>query len=509
MSTKINVRSPFYISYEPPVAVTPVFDKTQANPTGFQIDDNGNISIPVLDYGIIEDITSEDADFVNDKFATETSDTNRTIVIHIRVPEGFSNSGDLVSMEVDALQPATIADCATVVTADGVSVGVSLDTGGNSANVDLSARFSGTGTIDDYIVTNLHPSFFDTIITSAGVLTVTSKSQAGTYFATVSALDNDTGCRAHKSVTITLNSVLTFGTNDAAISGGEIKPDGTIISPSVVGSISTIRFSPTGSGQSAFYANDTGSSRSVTLYFDITVPQGYSNAGATVQVSQTFTQEAENVVPEFLLTGDDAWRLDVDDESILSNGQVIAGTAEYSYQGNNYPVTIQSVTPTSFDTVTSSIKRDITYTLVIPSGFQNAGQTITYTKQIRQAATDVEPVNPCAGYAYSLYIGNNILADGSVADQNNFDYPSLAHAPQFLAYAPVQDFINFDGKKICINGNILASARGGLIYINDYNTKGVTVQQDPVEYLIRFGDNNTIDAMWRKNWNTRTSTRIF
>ncbi len=101
------------------------------------------------------------------------------------------------------------------------------------------------------------------------------------------------------------------------------------------------------------------------------------------------------------------------------------------------------------------------------------------------------------------------MADGGIADQNNFDYPSLAPAPQFLAYAPVQDFSDFDGKKLCIGGNIYSSFRGGYIYINTYNTKGVTVQQDPIEYLIRFGDNNTIDAMWRKNWNTRTSTRIF
>ena len=71
MSTKINARSPFYLSYTEPTVPTPTFNCTIAGPTSsssgesnkFDIDQAGVITLPLLDYGQIDSISSSDSGF--------------------------------------------------------------------------------------------------------------------------------------------------------------------------------------------------------------------------------------------------------------------------------------------------------------------------------------------------------------------------------------------------------------------------------------------------------------
>ena len=86
MSTKINVRSPFYINITEPTEPTIELTTALINAQGFAVDEYGNITLPVLDFGTITSYTSSAGDFSNGKFAAVGTDTSRTVVFTILVP---------------------------------------------------------------------------------------------------------------------------------------------------------------------------------------------------------------------------------------------------------------------------------------------------------------------------------------------------------------------------------------------------------------------------------------
>ena len=71
--SKINARSPFYLSYTTPTAPTPEFTCTIANLTGFEVDQEGVIKEPSLAFGSIKSFTSSDSGFSNGKYAAVTT----------------------------------------------------------------------------------------------------------------------------------------------------------------------------------------------------------------------------------------------------------------------------------------------------------------------------------------------------------------------------------------------------------------------------------------------------
>jgi len=75
MSTKINVRSPFYLHLTEPQVPLPLYDCYIANLTGFSVDNQGIVTLPSPDYGTIYSYTSTAGDFANGKFASVSSDT--------------------------------------------------------------------------------------------------------------------------------------------------------------------------------------------------------------------------------------------------------------------------------------------------------------------------------------------------------------------------------------------------------------------------------------------------
>ena len=70
MSTKINVRSPFYLHLTEPQIPLRLYDCGVANLTGFSIDNQGVITEPSPDYGLVYSYTSSAGDFADGKFAT-------------------------------------------------------------------------------------------------------------------------------------------------------------------------------------------------------------------------------------------------------------------------------------------------------------------------------------------------------------------------------------------------------------------------------------------------------
>ena len=52
--SKINARSPYYLTYVTPTKPSPEFTCAIANLSDYSIDTNGTVTLPTLDYGYID-----------------------------------------------------------------------------------------------------------------------------------------------------------------------------------------------------------------------------------------------------------------------------------------------------------------------------------------------------------------------------------------------------------------------------------------------------------------------
>ena len=378
MATKINVRSPFYINITEPSVPTPTFTCGIADIQNLTIDQQGQISTPSLAYGIIDSITSTDSDFSNGKFATVSTDTDRTITIRILIPDGFSNVNvGHIDCDNVVTQPAYVLNttCSGGPTTNGSIPSQTLDVDGDSDTIDLTSYFTqGSEAIAGYTIYN--PSTVVNASVSGDTLTLSSNAIGGSTTVHVSAFDNaSNSCTATQSISVTVNAPSqTYAcTNNGinALAGGSIAQDGTITNPNSTGTITAIKETSGGSTITSYSANNTGSDRSVTLFFDITAPAGYSNAGATIECSATFTQPAGD--PEF--TCDVA---NLSGQQISTKGIINPGSAQIG--------TISDWTPKTFAEVSTDTSRTITFTVDVPSGYSNSG-TISCPKTIIQPAS--------------------------------------------------------------------------------------------------------------------------
>ena len=398
MATKINVRSPFYINITEPSVPTPTFTCGVAEVLNLTIDQQGQISTPTLAYGIIDSITSTDSDFSNGKFATVSTATDRTITIRILIPDGFLNvNAGHIDCDNLVTQPAYIVNttCSGGPTTSGSIPSQTLDVDGDSDTIDLTSYFTqGSQAIAGYTVYN--PSTVVNASVSGDTLTLSSNAIGGSTTVNVSAFDNATNsCTATQSIGVTVNAPSqTYAcTNNGinALAGGSIAQDGTITNPNSTGTITAIKDTSGGSTITSHSANNTGSDRSVTLFFDITAPAGYANAGSTIECSHIFNQPAGD--PEF--TCDIA---NLSKQQISTKGIINPGSAQIG--------TISDWTPKTFAEVSTDTGRTVTFTVDVPSGYSNSG-TISCPKTINQPAS-----SPTCG-ANTLFISGGVLVPGS------------------------------------------------------------------------------------------------
>ena len=183
MSTKINVRSPFYLHLVEPSPPLPDFDCTVAGLVGFAVDNQGIITLPSPAVGVIDSISSDDGDFANNKFPAEGTDTSRTIKVKLLIPTGYANTSDIfLECPVTATQAGVTSSvvqptvCTTTVTTSGSIGGQSLSVGGSSVDIDLAGFFTGETT---YAFSNLNPNLV-TAALSGSVLTLTTNNIGGT-----------------------------------------------------------------------------------------------------------------------------------------------------------------------------------------------------------------------------------------------------------------------------------------------------------------------------------------
>ena len=386
MSGKINIRSPYYLDAVEPTPPSVALTCELIKLSGFGVDQFGNVDLPTTEYGQILSYTSTDSDFSDGKFDTVLTDTSRTVTFRISIPFNFTNAAsDYIDCDVSATQPEFV--CTGGVTTNGTIPNQSLNTGGNTSTVDLSLYFTqGVLPIFGYRVTNSFPSYFSAT-TDGNILYITSLDKAGTHTFYIEAFDNDVStCNATQSIQVTITATKTYDCTDSYLQGGLINQDGSIVLPNVNGNITSTKLTSGGSPITSVPANNTGGFISYTLYFDITVPIGYANTGATVECFKSYSQVSSEL-PIFncevaSLTG----------QAIYTSGAVLKGNAAKG--------TIDSFDPIDFETVTSTTPRIVTFSITPPSsGYSNSGgDSISCPVELLQPSIEISNELGTEGY---------------------------------------------------------------------------------------------------------------
>lgn len=405
MSTKINVRSPFYLNLTEPVAPTPLFQCGTADIQNLTIDQQGQINQPTTALGTVLSITSSDSDFSNDKFATVTTATDRDLTVRVSIPALYSNSADgYIDCPKTITQPALVTagatpSCTGGVTANGSIPAVAIDVDGDSSTVNLSSYFTSSDPVSSYSIYIANQTLVNASV-SSNTLTISSNAIGGSTNVIVSATDGVLNtCTASQSIAVTVNAASqTFVCSLAGFSGGGIATNGTITKPNSVADVGTIR---TTSGDAStnitsYPANTTGSDRSVTLFFDLTVPDGYANAGATVECSREFVQDAS--LPTFTCTTANLSGQKISTSGIVDYGSAALGSI------TAHTSTAADFSNGKFAEVSSSTPRTVSFTVTIPSsGYTNSGSTaLSCPVNINQPAK----ANPCGSNTYKISTAN-------------------------------------------------------------------------------------------------------
>ena len=517
MSRKINIRSPFYLDFSEPAEPTVELTCALIDLRDMSIDQFGNVTLPTLSYGDIVSYTCSDVDFADGKFDTVLSDTLRTITFTIGIPPNFSNAADdTIDCDLSYTQPAYV--CTGGVTNNGTIPAQSIDTGGDSVTIDLTSYFTaGVDPIIGYSITNRHTDYFQTSLTGDD-LTIIGTTKAGTFNFFVEATDgNPLTCDATQSIQVTTTAAVAYTADDAYLSNGSIAQDGTITNPTANGTITAIKETSGGTPITSVAANNTGSPLSVTLYFDITVPAGYSNAGATVEVTKTFIQPT-SVLPTF-----DCEVAKLTGQAISLAGNVSVGIANKG--------TISGFTPLSFPVVSTNTVRTVTYSITPPaSGYSNSGGSditcdVTMTQpaptaaagaekwlmqisgtlymtiaQAQAAQPDSSPTtwnqksvegefNTFGLYGYGLVFENQILLQSTTAVDNIYTYVYRVYSYGERIYRPSR-------------AEYYAIKRSSST--RDYSRANI----EGTSYFIKVETNGFISEVWFVDWINDTFTRI-
>ena len=471
MSTKINVRSPFYLNLTQPTVPVPEFTCSTAFPngldnSGFAVDNQGIITSPNPAFGNFESLTSTDSGFANNKYATVTTDTTRTVTARTRIPAGFTNTSDVYKdCVLTTIQPGTSSSvvepvvCTGGPTTSGSISLVALDSGGGSTTIDLSSYFNNETT---YGVNNPNPVLVSTSISGSNLI-ISSNNIGGsvTIYAIAKDASYPTTCEAVQSISITISlpaGAPNYDCNTSPLSGGGIAADGTLTLPTTTGTIQTPYPSTS--------ANNTGSDRTITLSFDITVPDGYPNAAATIVCDKDFVQPSVGVDPDFscsiaALTG----------QSISKNGSIFIGSATVG--------TVKSFTTPSWlgTTVQTDTSRVVEFQVEIPSGYANAGTLINCSKTLTQPAT----VGDCGLNGFFISGGKELIGD----------FCDRTFATTMAITSTASSISGLMGTKICRSGNPFdgRSLRYAVSLFSTSSGAGVGVGDF---YIIQIDGNGTV-----------------
>ena len=481
--SKINTRSPFFASFSTPTKPTPEFTCTIANGTGLSISQEGVITLPVFEQGEIDSFTSSDSGFSDGKYATVTVDTLRTLVFKIVIPSGFSNfSSGLLDCTLTFTQPKRVTSGTTPSCSGGPTVNGSIPTqtlnaGGNTVTVNLASYFNqGTSSIAGFTVNNYHTSFMQASVTSS-TLTITSLNVGGSKKLYVSAFDNDNNtCRPVQTITVTITASSAFTCTDANLRGGSIAQDGTITDPNLLGTITARKLSSGGGTITNAGANSSSSSISKTIFFDITVPSNYTNAGATIECSLAMTQAG---------TGLDAMTcsdVTLTEQGIYTDGSIKVG--KVTIKGTTG--TIASFDPVNFGIVSTKTNRNIDFTITVPSGFSNTGSSVVCSKTVAQPPE----LNVCNFDGGGTYYMDLI----SFADPQDI-CESISARARTEVFCTSDEIDTAFGHTVCINNQPFKGFSQFYI-VDTFINNNIARSNSGTFYIWQIGNNGVIEDVW-------------
>jgi len=514
MSTKINVRSPYYIDVQEPTAPSVELTCALIALQGFAVDEFGNVVLPDLAYGDILSYSSTDSDFADGKFDTVLTNTSRTVTFRISIPSNFTNAAnDYIDCNATSTQPELV--CTGGVTTNGSIPNQSLDTGGNTATIDLTSYFTqGTDPIAGYNVTNTYPNYVYAT-TSGNDLLISSRDIAGTVDIFVEAFDNgDNTCSATQSIQVTITATDVFTCTEAVLQGGIVNQDGSIIKPLSTGTVGDIRTTPTGTPITSLPANNTGSFISHTLYFDITVPTGYTNTGATVQCSKDYDQ-VSSALPLF-----DCDVAGLTGQAIYTSGAVLKGNASKG--------TISGFSPIDFFPASVVTPRNVTFTITPPaSGYSNSGGSDISCDLVLQQPT-IQAITTVGSNIW--YYNDGVIGSGweyiNASDNPSATqywrsiegyYDEVPTAPKTALYVGKKGYFidtdpaNWIGSSISANPNYFvqgATSTNVYYLVTQTQRQNTPIQNLTFDYYIRISSSRLIIEVWKWYYNTKTALRI-
>jgi len=392
MSTKINVRSPYFLQFTEPTQTLGVFTCDTALLQNFSVDSTGIINNPNIRNGAILDQSAY-------TFSpnTGTSVIPRSVTYTIAIPVNYTNSNDSTidcvqtfdqPVRPPAQDPAQNPLCPTYtgVTVPDISGVAPSSVQTFNASQFFVAGTDGIGSIDvDRIsgsgsviasTSGTHPNIICTIQSSTSCVTAE-------FF--LIARGNSTTCKGGSdSFTFTTSGCDDFDCDDANITAGtgRIEQDGTV-HKSTWGlgglGLNKLLYGATDITTSLNVgANNTGSVIPIVLTYRFNIPLGYTNSG-TFDCDVTYSQPATTTLPEF--TCGDA---QITGTYISDSGNIAAPSLTLG--------TLVSWSPQSFLQVSTDTPRTITLTITPPpANFSNSGgANITCPVDITQPAKQAD-----------------------------------------------------------------------------------------------------------------------
>ena len=391
MSTKINVRSPYFLQFTEPTQTLGIFTCTTAGLTNFSVDSSGVINNPNIRNGAILDQTA-----YSFSANTGTSVISKSVTYTIAIPLGYTNSNDSTIDCVQTFnQPFQTAQQnpnqnATCPTFTGTLNNLTNIAPSAPQVLDVDSLFTqGTELIATYQVFRVSGSGSVTAVISgtgsSTICTIQSSTSCVSAVFQFKAINTSGSCSAvSNSFSFTTSGCVSFDCNDANITAGtgRIEQDGTV-HKSTWGlgglGLNKLLYGATDITTSLNVgANNTGSARNIVLTYRFNIPLGYTNSG-TFDCNVTYSQPSSATLPEF--TCGDAQITGV---FVSDRGNIAAPTLTLG--------TLVSWTPQSFLEVSTDTPRTITLIITPPpANFSNSGgANITCPVDITQPAKQAD-----------------------------------------------------------------------------------------------------------------------
>jgi len=384
MSTKINVRSPFFLSLTEPTQTLGIFTCATAKLTNFSVDSSGTINNPNIRNGAIIDQTVYG-------FAVNSgsSTISRSVTYTISIPPNYTNSGDATidcpqtfnqPFQTPQENPSENDTCPTF---NGSTAnpnnsnnvpnlsGIAINT---PQTIDVDSFFTAGAdqAIGSYTVERVSGSnSVSAVISGTGssvICTIQSTTSCVTSTFYFRAVNTSGSCKARSnSFTFTTSGCAAYACADTGrdTTTGRIEQNGTVHKStySDSASLNKLLYGSTDISTSLNVGpNNTGSDRTIVLTYRFNVPIGYTNSG-TINCDISYTQKA---VQDLLTFGCGDANIDIpfiSDQGSIQNPTNKVGLGTYVTHS-----------PLGFQTVTTDTPRTITFTIQPPSsGFTNSG----------------------------------------------------------------------------------------------------------------------------------------